>query len=146
MSESEISWEGDDLSDNIAQLQAENPRNECESQTNDVLAGKETPHKSTKQEDDLLAEIAGGFTQHTYVSPDINLKLADISVSKKFTGEKVKEQLEKYPYWNIVKAIKCSFLHWSSSARFLHDNISFKTIFSLLRLNFTTCDSQFLNL
>ena len=55
----------------------------------------EKTHKTTEQEDDLLAEIAAGFTQDTNVNPDMNLKLADISVSKKFTGEKVKELLEK---------------------------------------------------
>lgn len=100
MSESEISTKVDDLSDNIDQLLAENPRNESKSQTDDAVAGKEKPHKNTEQEDELLVEIAGGFTQDTDVSSDINSKIADIvndSVSKKLAGEKVKGLLEKYP-------------------------------------------------
>ena len=57
VSESEISQEVDDLSDNLDQLLAETPQNECKSQA-DNAAGKGKPHKTTEQEDDLLAEIA----------------------------------------------------------------------------------------
>ena len=100
MSESEISTNVDDLSDSIDQLLAGNPQNESKSQTDDAVAGKEKLHKNTEQEDELLAEIAGGFTQDTDVSPDINSKIADIindSVSKKLAGKKVNGLLEKYP-------------------------------------------------
>ena len=59
------------------------------------------PHETTKQEDDFLAEIAGGFTHYTDVGPVINSKLADIVnslVSKKWAGGKVRDLLEKYPW------------------------------------------------
>ena len=47
MSESEISQEVEDVSDNIDQLLAETPQNEYKSQT-DKAAGKGKPHKTTE--------------------------------------------------------------------------------------------------
>ena len=91
MPESEISQEVKDLSDNLDQLLAETPQNQCKSQT-DNTGGKGKPHKTTEQDDDLLAEITGEFTQDTDASTEINSKLADIvnnSVSEKLAGEKV---------------------------------------------------------
>ena len=61
MSESKISLEADDLSENIAQVLAESPRHESKSQRDEAMA-KGKPTRTAEQEDALLAEIAGGFT------------------------------------------------------------------------------------
>ena len=71
MSVSEIPQEVEDLSDNIDQFLAETPQKECNRRT-DNAAGKGKPHKTTEQDDDLQADIAGGVTQDTDVSPVIN--------------------------------------------------------------------------
>ena len=56
MSESEISQEVEHLSDKIDQLLAETPQNEG------------NPHKTTEQDDDLLAGIAGEIPKDIYIN------------------------------------------------------------------------------
>lgn len=86
-----------DVEANLTELLDEIEENEGKNEAGES-SGEKSQHEEC--EDELLSEIAGDFTEDTDIGPDINKKLASIindSVSKKVSGDKVKELLGKYP-------------------------------------------------